>query len=142
MKPEELFRLAMSGPTVDESRANDCGSGAGREEGVRGTRRAAQQVRNKGHGPLVPSGYVHGKPFYLYKDGTTPTPSKVGRAAAETGGSRAVREEACGMRRWAEERGRLGAEAAGSLAQAKFRLQLAGPTLGSSDRFRGGDDAA
>ena len=41
MKPEELFRLAMSGPTVDELSENDCGSGAGREEDVRGTRRAA-----------------------------------------------------------------------------------------------------
>ena len=100
MKPEELFRLARSGPTVDESRANDCGSGAGREEGVRGTRRAAQQVRNKGRGPLVLSGYVHGKPFYLYKDGTTPTPSKVGRAAAEAGGSSAVRKGVwCGAAR-------------------------------------------
>ena len=65
MKPEELFRLAMSGPTVDESRENDCGSGAGREENVRarGTRRAAQQVKSKGRRPLVLSGYVHGKPF-------------------------------------------------------------------------------
>ena len=71
MKPEELFRLAMSGPTVDELRENDCGSGAGREEDVRarGTRRAAQQVKSKGRGPLVLSGYVHEKPFYLYTDG-------------------------------------------------------------------------
>ena len=89
MKPEELFRLAMSGPTVDELRENDCGFGAGREEDVRGTRCAAQQVKSKGRGPLVLSGYVHNKPFYLYKDGTSPTPSKVGRAAAEAGGSRA-----------------------------------------------------
>ena len=93
MKPEELFRLAMCGPTVDELSETDRGSGAGREEDVRGTQRAAhgaaQQVKSKGRGPLVLSGYVHDKPFYLYKDGTSPTPSKVGRAAAEAGGSRA-----------------------------------------------------
>ena len=72
-KPEELFRLAMIGPTVDELRENDCGSGAGREEDVRGTQRAAhgaaQQVKSKGRRPLVLSGYVHEKPFYLYTDG-------------------------------------------------------------------------
>ena len=61
------------------------------------------QVKSKGRGPLVLSGYVDGKPFYLYRDGTSPTPSKVGRAAAEAGGSSDVRKEACGTARQALE---------------------------------------
>ena len=125
MEPEERCRRVMGGPEVDELRANDRGVGAGREGVVRGARCTAKQVKSKGRGPLFLSGYVDGKPFYLYKDGTTPTPSKVGRAAAEAGGRGAVHQE--GLR--------------GTAQQAGGRDVREGASLGR-ERRTGGDVAA
>ena len=66
---------------------------------------------------MLLSGYVHGKPFYLYKDGTAPTPSKVGQAAAAAGGQGAVRQEgACGT---AQQAGGRGVRVWGSLGRER-----------------------
>ena len=121
MALEELQKLAGSGPEVGEWKTNDIGVGDGRDEGVvRGTRCAAQQMKSGGRGPLVLSGYVQGKPYYLYKDGTAPPPSKAGREALEAAGRRAMARGAARQQADCQAGGQDGAgvEPRGPLAQA------------------------
>ena len=69
---------------------------------------------------MVLSGYVQGKPYYLYKDGTAPPPSKAGRAALEAAGRRAMARGAARQQADCQAGGQDGAgvEPRGPLAQA------------------------